>query len=77
MMQKDSLKAYEGRERRICQPHYLKMHASIGWIPIGVNSRREEDGLPSGGQEFTLRFAVGSTSVSLVDGTPAFRSPSR
>jgi hypothetical protein len=34
MMQKDSLKAYEGRERRTRQPHYLKMRGSFGWIRI-------------------------------------------
>ena len=32
---------------------------------------------PFAAQEFAVRFAAGSTSVSLVDGTPAFRSPSR
>ena len=61
------------------------MHESFGWISVQVNRRgaaEPELSLTDGArgsrfQEFAVRFPVASTSDSLVEGTPAFKSPSR
>lgn len=57
--------------------YYLWMRPDFGGIGGPVNQGAEQAACAAGYcQEFAVRLPV-SISVSLVDGTPAFKSPSR
>jgi hypothetical protein len=76
MIKNDSLAQKKCRDALPRAEYYLWMRRDFGRIADPVNQTGREKPAIGAGQEFAARLPV-STSVNLVDGTPAFKSPSR